>query len=222
MSSTKSSHSSFRIFGLSAILTVVALAAVFFGKGLGGMTAAIILIAVEIAFSFDNAILNAKVLSKMSPWWQTMFLTAGALVAVFGMRVIFPIALVALTADISWSHVLNLALHHPDEYAEKLEQAHPALASFGGAFLLILALDFFVDETQEVIWLTRIEHSLRKLARNWAPPVITLGLVAIISLLPFNHHQKVTAVSGVLGVIVYTAIHGLTALFGKFEKSAEK
>ncbi len=218
MNSILHPHSPFRIFGFSGFLTLVALVGVFLGKGIGGMTAALILIAVEVAFSFDNAILNAKILAKMSAWWQTAFLTIGALVAVFGMRVVFPIVLVALTADISLSHVLDLALHHPGEYAEKLEQAHPALSSFGGAFLLILALDFFVDETQEVVWLTRIEHSMRKLARNWAPPAITLLVVGFVSILPFNHHGSTTAVAGALGVLVYTIIHGLTAFFGKLEK----
>jgi len=186
------------------------------------MVIALVLIAVEVSFSFDNAILNAKVLTKMSRFWQNMFLTVGALIAVFGMRIIFPIVIVALTADVGWREVLDMALHHPAEYAEKLEIAHPALSSFGGAFLLVLALDFFVDSERQVMWLTSIERSFSKLATNWAAPVLTLLTVGVISLLPFNHHGKTTAIAGALGVVVYSAIHGLTEVFSKIQKRQMK
>jgi hypothetical protein len=211
-------HSPFRIFAVSALVTIASLIGVFTGRGLGGMIIALVLIAVEVAFSFDNAILNAKVLAHMSRFWQNMFLTVGALVAVFGMRIIFPILIVAVTADISWSAVLDLALHHPHEYAEKLELAHPTLSSFGGAFLLVLALDFFVDREREVMWFTTFEKSFSKLATNWAPPAITAVVVAAVSLVPYNHHSKQTAIAGVLGIMVYSLIHGLTELFGRIQK----
>jgi hypothetical protein len=177
---------------------------------------------VEVAFSFDNAILNAKILGKMSPFWQNMFLTVGAAVAIFGMRVVFPIVIVALTADLSWGQVFDLALHHPAEYAEKLEAAHPSLSAFGGALLLILAVDFLVDDRHQVMWLTRIEHSFRKLANNWSPPLITLGAVTFVSLLPANHHKKETFIAGLLGVVAYSVIHGLTEWFGKVQQRRMK
>jgi hypothetical protein len=211
-------HSPFRIFAVSALITIAALVGVLTDRGVGGMLIALVLIAVEVAFSFDNAILNAKVLSKMSRFWQNMFLTVGALIAVFGMRIVFPILIVALTADISWGAVLDMALHHPHEYAEKLEIAHPSLAAFGGAFLLVLALDFFVDGEKEVMWLTTIERSFSKLATHWASPVIALVVVGIVSAVPFNHHARETLVAGVLGVVVYSVIHGLTALFAKLQQ----
>lgn len=207
-----------RIFAVSTLLTVSALVFMFVDKGMGAMTLALILIAVEVAFSFDNAILNAKILAHMSRFWQNMFLTVGALIAVFGMRVVFPIIIVSLTAGLGLSEVLSLALNHPEEYARHLEAAHPSLAAFGGAFLLVLALDFLVDERREVMWLTSIETSFRKLARNWAPPLITLAVVAIAGLLPFNHHKKEVLIAGFLGVVIYSAIHGLTEWFGRIQK----
>jgi uncharacterized protein len=211
-------HSPFRIFAVSTLATLSMLVGVAIGKGFSGLMVALVLIAVEVAFSFDNAILNARILSKMSRFWQNMFLTVGALIAVFGMRIIFPILIVALTADISWGAVLDLALNHPEEYAHKLEEAHPSLAAFGGAFLMVLALDFFVDDSQEVTWFTRLELSFRKLAKNWAPPLITLGVVTALSLMPFNHHKKETFIAGALGIIVYSVIHGLTQLFAKVQE----
>lgn len=211
-------HSPFRIFAVSALATIGTLVWMFVDRGLGGMFIALVLIAVEVAFSFDNAILNAKILSKMSRFWQNMFLTIGALIAIFGMRIVFPIVIVAVTAGIGLGEVLDLALHHPHAYAAELELAHPSLAAFGGAFLFILAIDFFVDDKQEVMWLTRIERSTRRLPTIWAPPVLTLAAVAFISLLPFNHHPKETFIAGVAGIVTYTVIHGLTSVFGKIQE----
>ena len=44
-----------------------------------------VLAALEIALSFDNAIVNANKLEEMTPLWQRRFLTWGILIAVFGM-----------------------------------------------------------------------------------------------------------------------------------------
>ncbi len=211
-------HSPLRIFAFSGLATIAALVGIGMGKGSGAMIIALILIAVEVSFSFDNAILNAKILGKMSSFWQNMFLTVGAAIAIFGMRVVFPIVIVALTADLSLGGVLDLALHHPGEYAEKLEQAHPSLSAFGGAFLLVLALDFFADGEHQVLWLTRIERSFQKYARSWVPPLITLGAVITVALLPFNHHKRETIVAGIAGIVIYSIIHGLTELFGRIQK----
>jgi hypothetical protein len=208
-------HSPVRIFAFSILITLASTIGVFFGMGLQAMFVTMILIAVEVCFSFDNAIVNAKVLSKMSRFWQNMFLTVGAMIAIFGMRLVFPLLIVALTAGLSWSQVLDLALHHPDEYAEHLEGAHPILSAFGGAFLMVLALDFFVDPDREVSWLTKIEGSLQKLAKTWAPPLIAFGVVAFCSILPFNHHKLQTFVAGVAGIVLYSIIHGLTEVLGR-------
>src|SRR5690349_17891160 len=101
-------HSSIRIFAFSVFITLATLIFMLVDKGIGAMFLALILIAVEVSFSFDNAILNAKILSKMSRFWQNMFLTVGALIAIFGMRLVFPILIVALTAGLGWNEVINL------------------------------------------------------------------------------------------------------------------
>lgn len=211
-------HSPIRIFAVSALATITALIWTFLDRGPGGMFIALVLIAVEVAFSFDNAILNAKILAKMSRFWQNMFLTIGALIAIFGMRIVFPIIMVAVTAGLGLKEVLDLALHHPHEYAHHLEEAHPTLSSFGGAFLLILALDFFVDDSQEVMWLTRIERRTRRLSARYAPPVLSALAVTLVSLMPFNHHAKETFIAGIAGIVTYTVIHGLTSVFGRIQE----
>ena len=90
-------HSPLRIFAFSIVSSLGILLAVLFGIGPSALVLTLILAVVEITFSFDNAIINAKVLARLSKPWQTAFLTVGIFVAIFGMRVLFPILIVMLT-----------------------------------------------------------------------------------------------------------------------------
>lgn len=208
------SHSPLRIFGFSGILSLFVVGSVLFALGIDAAIITLILIAIEIAFSFDNAIINAKTLGKLSQTWQKVFLTVGMVIAVVGMRVVFPILIVSLSAHLSWSQVVNLALHHPHSYAEKLDLAHPTIAAFGGAFLLMLALEFFVDDTRTVVWLRYIERPLQRIAKIWVPAVLSVVTVLLISLIPANHHARTTLVAGLLGIVTHIAIELCTNLFG--------
>ncbi|HTH71877.1 MAG TPA: DUF475 domain-containing protein [Candidatus Pristimantibacillus sp.] len=210
-------HSPWRIFAVSGLVTIASIVGVLLGYGAKAMLLALILIAVELAFSFDNAIVNAKVLKNMSSFWQVMFLTIGAAIAIFGMRLVFPILLVAVTADLSWQKVIDLALHHPEEYADKLHQSHVQLSAFAGSFLLMLALHFFIDDRREVLWLDWIEKGFRKLAFDWVPAVLTTCLVVGAALLPFNEEPKHTLVAGLIGVVTYGIIHFVGSRFGQME-----
>jgi hypothetical protein len=216
------SHSPLRIFGISGFLTVFGVLAVLLGMGVDAAVVTLILIAVEVAFSFDNAIINAKTLAKLSPRWQQAFLTVGMVIAVLGMRVIFPILIVSLSAHLSWSNVVDLALHHPHEYAHKLELAHPAIAAFGGGFLLMLALEFFIDDTRKVTWLKAIEKPLQQIAKIWVPGALSLVAVILVSLIPANHHQSTTLVAGILGIVTHTAIELIAHFFSAPEAAAGK
>lgn len=167
-----------RYFGFSGFLTIAAIIVAFIVFGPGGALTAAILIAIEIAFSFDNAILNAKILDRLPPLWRKLFLTLGMLIAILGMRFVFPIAIVAITAHLSWATVIDDALHHPSVYAEHLRGAHASIAAFGGAFLLTLVLYFFLDHKREILWLARLERPLQRLrGAIWIAPV--LGLLAV-------------------------------------------
>lgn len=212
-------HASLRIFSFSAAITVISLVAVLYFLGTGALIVSLILIAVELAFSFDNAIINAKVLGRLSPFWQQMFLTVGVVIAIFGMRVVFPMLIVMLTADLPWHTVLDLALNHPHEYAGHLENAHPSISAFGGSFLLMLALHFFMDESREIDWIGHIERPMKKLARWWVPAVVTLSAVGIFAALPFNPHGQQTLRAGIAGVLLYLAINIFTAWMGKVANS---
>lgn len=205
----------FRTFWVSSLLSVAGILAAIYYLGIGIWWVLLVLIAIEVTFSFDNAVVNAKKLVHMSPLWQTLFLTVGIFIAIFGMRVFFPIAIVVFTAGIGWSEVVDLALNHPETYAEKLEVAHPTISAFGGAFLLMLVLHFFFDHKKRTHWLHLTEIPATKLGLWWVPPLMATAIVVFVSQLPANHHPKETLTAGLIGILVYSVIHGLTWFLGK-------
>jgi uncharacterized protein len=123
-----------------------------------------VLAVLEISLSFDNAVVNAHRLKTMTPVWQRRFLTWGILIAVFGMRIIFPLAIVAIAAQIGPLAAVRLAAAQPNEYARIMEEAHLGIAAFGGAFLMMVALAYFFDKEKEIHWVTVIEKRLRSAA----------------------------------------------------------
>ncbi|HVS58765.1 MAG TPA: DUF475 domain-containing protein [Candidatus Saccharimonadales bacterium] len=195
-----------RFFGISAAITLGALLAVFFGYGAAALGVTAVLIGIEVALSFDNAIVNAKILGSLSPFWQRIFLSVGVIVAIFGMRVVFPIVIVMATAHETWGAVVNMALHQPEQYARALEHAHPAISAFGGAFLLMLVLYFFYDAQKDVHWLPRFERYTSRVARWWLPPILTaVALVFFAFALP-NRYERTTLTAGAVGILLYAAM----------------
>jgi hypothetical protein len=203
-----------RHFGLSLLLSLVVCGLSVFYLGPSALWPLLILIIIEIVFSFDNAIVNAKILSRLSPLWQNLFLTVGILVAIFGMRLLFPIAIVALAAHLGLGEVWQLALHHPHAYADKLGLAHPLIAAFGGAFLLILTLDFFLNGTHKTLWITQLEQRLKQLGSWWSPAVIATLVVLGTALVSRAHAGQIVC-AGLLGVVTFLVMHILTKLLGQ-------
>ncbi|MEI7557503.1 MAG: DUF475 domain-containing protein [bacterium] len=85
----------------------------------------------EISLSFDNAVVNATVLKKMDEKRQHRFLTWGIAIAVFGMRIFFPLIIVAIVGGINPIAALNLAIFDPNTYAAILTGSHITIAGFG-------------------------------------------------------------------------------------------
>ena len=100
-----------------------------------GAFIAFILAVLEVSLSFDNAVVNASILKRMDDKWQGYFLTWGILIAVFGMRLLFPILIVSVATGIDFLGVTAMALHDPATYAEHLNASHVQIAAFGGMFL---------------------------------------------------------------------------------------
>ncbi len=174
-----------RTFGGSFGVTAVGLLLAFLYGGTTGLAVAAILIVLEISVSFDNAVVNATVLGELSAFWQKLFLTVGVLIAVFGMRLAFPLIIVGITAHLSPAEAVHLALekgsvHEPGSYANLLHEAHPAIAAFGGMFLLMLFLDFIFEE-REITWLSWLERPLARIGKLDQLSVVVASVLLLVS-----------------------------------------
>ncbi|HET6622415.1 MAG TPA: DUF475 domain-containing protein [Candidatus Saccharimonadales bacterium] len=199
-------HSPYRIFGFSGFITIAGLILALYLFGWSALITTLILIVIEVTFSFDNAIINAKILERLSKPWQTAFLTIGILIAVIGMRLVFPIVIVSLSAGLGLAEVVNLALNQPESYSAKLDQSHTLIASFGGAFLLMLTLGFFFDRAKPTHWWNRFEKPISRLGNNWWPTIITLLVVVALSSVGGQIDQRILE-AGVIGIGVYLMVH---------------
>ncbi len=209
-------------FGFSLAVTIAALFGALFGLGWSALLVMIVLILVEVTFSFENAVINAKVLKTLSPRWQTIFLTVGIFIAIFGMRVVFPILIVVLTAGLGWREVLDLAINSPNEYAEKLTSAHHTIAAFGGAFLLMLFLHFFLDKNKQTHWIDSIEKPLQRAGHTWLPAVLSVATIVGLSAMPANHYAEDTLKAGLLGIATYVGVRSIEHLFARLKKTPHK
>lgn len=208
-------HTTLYYFRWPLGLTVLALAGAFAlgmqqAAGLAGalrfLLIASVLAVLEISLSFDNAIVNANKLQTMTPVWQRRFLTWGIVIAVFGMRILFPLLIVVVAADLGPLAALHLAATDPKNYADIIEGAHLGIAGFGGAFLMMVALSYFMDQGKEVDWIRILERRLRAMAsvRGLEIGLVLLAALGVASLLPEARE----------GEFLFAAVAGLATFLG--------
>jgi hypothetical protein len=172
-----------------------------------------VLAILEVSLSFDNAVVNATVLRQMDPVWRRRFITWGIAIAVFGMRIVFPLAIVAIIAGISPWAAIVMAATDPDAYSKTLTSAHVSVAAFGGAFLAMVGLNHFFDVEKDVHWISVIEQPLAKLGRIEAVSIgLVLVLLWVISRWLPEHEQLTFIVAGIGGLVTYIAVDGVAAL----------
>ena len=183
----------YHLAGISGVITVFSLM--------------IILSLLEISLSIDNAIVNAKVLETMSDIWQKRFMTWGFFIAVFGMRLVFPILIVALAGNIGMLEALQLAINDQEKYSAVLTSSHIVIAGFGGAFLFLVALDYFFDVEKDVHWIAVIEKQLSKLGERKSISIVVTLLVMyyFYTVLPEAEAMKFF-VSGIFGIITHEIV----------------
>jgi len=224
-----------RTFGGSLGIAVIGLFLGWLYGGGKGLALAAILAVLEVSLSFDNAVVNATVLVRFNPFWQRLFLTLGVAIAVFGMRLVFPLLIVGVTAKLNPVEAVRLALEKgdPDKhgtYGYLLHEAHPAIAAFGGMFLLMLFLDFVFDEEREITWLSWLEKPLARIGKlDQLSVVVALGVLAITAYTvgdntdTHEHYHDVSTVllSGVLGIGAYLLVNGLGEFFDVDEEEDE-
>jgi len=211
-----------RFYKGSIVFTIACLAAaVWYGWSLTGTAAGtlslvwivVVLSVLEISLSFDNAVVNATVLEDMDQVWQRRFLTWGMVIAVFGMRIFFPLAIVAIAAGLGPAETVRLSLNDPVRYEEIVSSAHVGIAGFGGAFLTMVGLKFFFDSDKEVHWIEAVERNLAKFSRVEAVEVAFLLVVLylISGLLP-EDEALTFLVAGILGLVTFIAVEAIATI----------
>ncbi|MFI1163155.1 DUF475 domain-containing protein [Streptomyces sp. NPDC020801] len=222
-----------KTFGWSFAITALGLVAAVFYGGWTAFGIVAILSILEISLSFDNAVVNAGILKKMNAFWQKIFLTVGVLIAVFGMRLVFPVVIVAISAKMGPIEAVDLALNNKDRYQQLVTDAHPAIAAFGGMFLLMIFLDF-IFEDRDIQWLRWIERPLAKLGKVDMLSVCISLIVLLITSFTFatSAHQhggahadkaQTVLIAGIAGLITYMVVGGLSGYFeDRLEEEEER
>ena len=215
-------------FGESIVITVLGFIAAYFwaehmhpGSGLASLFIVLVLSVLEVSLSFDNAVVNAMKLEHMTDKWRHRFLTWGIAIAVFGMRLLFPILIVALFAKVSMLTVAKMAVYNADKYSYYLHETHAPIVAFGGAFLMMLFLHYFFNEKKDVHWICSIEELLCRSGNVYGiETVITLIVISITQSFVADEHKLGVVLAGVSGVILYLVIEGLSKFLE--EKEAKR
>jgi len=204
-----------RLFGVAHVVAIACLVGAYLVDGLHGLTVAALLGVLEVAVSFDNAIVNATVLARMSQFWQRLFLTVGIVIAAIGMRLLVPLAIVSVGARISPSSAIDLAYSNPLKYRDVLIAAQPGIAAFGGAFLMMIFFGF-VSEEREETWIGWIERPLRRLGRlPRAGEILVLGFALIAAGSVRDGQALKVMVGAVAGLASFLLVNGAGQLIAE-------
>lgn len=203
-----------KYFYSSIVITIIGLALSFYIGGFYALYITALLIILEVSLSFDNAVVNAKVLETMEPKWQKRFITFGIPIAVFGMRFVFPIVIVAVAGNMGVVETFNLALNDPDKYQHTLESVGSLIYAFGGSFLLMVFLDFIFDTDREEKWIKIIENST---VLNKAGSVNNIEIIIAVAIglaLVYETSSAGIALAYFGGMFLHSLISSLDDLMG--------
>jgi uncharacterized protein len=190
-------------------------------EGLEATWLTLVLLALEISLSFDNAVVNARVLEHLTPGQQRFFLSWGLVIPVFGVRFLGPLLLVSLAGGIGLGEALDAALHQPEKYQALLELAEPRILAFGGMFLLMVFLRYFIDEAKTLHWVEVLEVRLSRAGRV---PSLEVALALIILMgvafaLPGSLRSDILF-AGLIGLVLQILSTSLAEFFGGGDPAA--
>ncbi len=166
----------------------------------------------ETSVSLDNAVVNAKILRDVNEESKKWFLTWGIVIAVFGLRILFPILIICIAAWVDPLTATILAVTDPVGYQTTLQSANVAIMGFGSAFLLLVAIEFFCDAEKEDHWIPGLEHAAAFIGK-FPHSELLIGLPLILlagATLPEGNQTFV--VSGIGGMLTWYFVHGVKAL----------
>lgn len=201
------------------LITLAVWAFIGWELGTAALAITVILSILEITLSADNAVVNSRVLVRMSRVWQRIFLTVGILVAVFLVRFALPIVMVAAMTPLSSVEVFNLALRDAEQYGHHLESIAPSINAFGGIFLFFVAMFFFMEEERKYLWIRPIEKGLQLIAGIPYFKYI-LAFAAFVPVFYVTDPADREAVFGALvaGALVYLILHSIVLMMGQINK----
>jgi uncharacterized protein len=190
-----------------------------FGGALYVFIICAVLAVLEISLSFDNAIVNANKLKTMNPVWQRRFLTWGIIIAVFGMRIVFPLAIVAIAAKLDPISALELAVFEPEMYAQIISKSHMSIAAFGGTFLMMVSLSYFFDHDKDIHWIRTIERWFQSAAAIKGVEVgFVLALILLFSMLIGGEASTTFLRSAMYGLLTFLAVEVVGHLLDASQK----
>jgi len=195
-----------KYFTFSFFIALVGLVLAYFIGGFTAVYVTAILAVLEISLSFDNAVVNAKILKTMDEIWQKRFLTWGILIAVFGMRFIFPILIVAAAANMGIAETVQIALFEPEKYHQVLLSTEKLIYAFGGAFLWMVFSDFLFEE-KKIRWIKPIEKTAEKFGKINNISLIIAIIIGIIVVYDAKDYK--IAISYFLGLLSYSLLKGI-------------
>lgn len=193
------------------------------GAGIISVFIVAVLAILEISLSFDNAVVNAIKLEKMNEKWRRRFLTWGIIIAVFGMRFLFPVLVVSIFAQIGLLEVIKIAFSNVHMYTYYLHQTHAPIITFGGTFLMMLFFSYFFNKEKEIHWIKHTEKTLKKFGNvKGAETIITTFLLFLILPHILITQRLAVLLSGISGIVIYLLIDGVTQWLEKKEEDSIK
>jgi hypothetical protein len=209
----------FRIYWFAGLATLVIWALVGWQLGLTALFTVLVLTLLETTFSADNAVINSRVLVTMSPIWQKLFMTVGIFTAVFVVRFVLPIFIVMLTGGLGFSEVLNLMTNDSKAYSAHLHEAEPLINAFGGTFLVLIALSYFIDGGKKVHWFRSIEQRLAKLGQfeNLTILIMLVAVMVIFFTVDPAHHTAVL-MAAIIAIILHAGLGLLGTAMERHQK----
>jgi len=199
-----------RYFYVSFIIAAIGLGLSFFIDGWSAVYLTAILAILEVSLSFDNAVVNAKILQGMDKVWEKRFLTWGMVIAVFGMRFVFPILIVAVAANMGVAQTLNIAINDPEKYHQILLESEKLIYAFGGAFLWLVFTDFLFEE-KSVRWIKPVERYAEKLGRVNNISLIVATVIGIVVIYDSKSYE--IGIAYLLGMLTYSLLNGINEAF---------
>ena len=199
-----------RYFYFSFIIALIGLVLAFLIDGFSAVYLTAILAILEVSLSFDNAVVNAKILKDFDKVWERRFLTWGMIIAVFGMRFIFPILIVAAAANLGIIETLKIAINNPSQYHEILLNCEKLIYAFGGAFLWLVFSDFLFEK-KSVRWIKPVEKYAEKLGKVNNISLIIATLIGIVIIYDSKSYE--IGIAYLLGMLIYSLLNGINDAF---------